>query len=274
MRVMKFMNSMFAPTVSIGRLAWDAAQSVLQGCSPQRQTVALPYLLAMYSFMAWWENEAACGDEERELSLTTTWCEQPEVLELINVADLNLEGLQLSLYPLEVGEQRFKMHCPTFLGVLHADLAVAVELDRDQRWAKLLGFVDRATLVQLWQAQPPDAQGFSDIPLEQLQSIYYLPERISCLQPATPNIPPKSRRKTNRNQPLEDTVTSTNVNQLTETLLQLGVTPVPGRAVPAPRSILPADLPVDAQNGETVGRLVQALQVYRGESAAPKITRQ
>ncbi|MDS3862079.1 hypothetical protein RIF25_14850 [Thermosynechococcaceae cyanobacterium BACA0444] len=269
------MSSMFAPVVPIGRQAWDAAQSVLQACSPHRQKAALPYLLAMYSFMAWWEEDAQAvnGGLERELSLTTTWCEQPEVLELINLADLNVEGVQLAFYPLEVGQSSFEIHCPTFLGVLQADLAVAVELDRCQCWAKLLGFLDRAALVQHWQAQPPDTQGFSPVPLELLQPIYYLPEQISYLQPAIPQASPKTQakakaNKTNRNQP--QPAAPTDVHQLTAKLLQLGVTPVApgleGKPTEATRRIS-----TQSKDASSVNRLVQALQIYNGISTIEKI---
>lgn len=272
-----FMSSMFAPVVPISRQAWDAAQSVLQACNPHRQKAALPYLLAMYSFMAWWEEDAQAvnGGLEQELSLTTTWCEQPEVLELINLADLNVEGVQLAFYPLEQNQTSVKIHCPTFLGVLQADLGVAVELDRRNCWAKLLGFLDRAALVQHWQAQPPDPQGFSQVPLSFFQPIYYLPEQISYLQPAIPQASPKTQakvkaNKTNRNQPQPDPGAPTDVHQLTAKLLQLGVTPVAlgleGKPTEATRRIS-----TQSQDASSVNRLVQALQIYNGISTIEKI---
>lgn len=267
------MSSMFAPVVPISRLEWDAAQSVLQTCSPLRQKAALPYLLAMYSFMAWWEDEAQAikGDCERELSLTTTWCEQPEVLELINLADLNVEGVQLAFYPVEVGQRSFEIHCPTFLGVLQADLAVAVELDRRNCWAKLLGSVDRATLVQHWQTQPPDSQGLSQISVELVQPIYYLPEQISYLQPAPVQASPKTpvkASKTNRNQPELNPVMATDVHQLTAKLLQLGVTPgLEGRTLMAER------VSTSSPDASSVNRLIQALQLYHG-TATPEVINQ
>ncbi len=269
------MNSTFAPTVPIGRLEWDAAQFVLQGCSPQRQVRVLPYLLSLYSFMAWWENDAQAlrGDPDRELSLTTTWCEQPEVLELIDVADLNIEGTQLAIYPVDGASSDFSLHCPTFLGVLNADRAVAVGLDRDRCWATLLGTVDRASLVQFWQSHPPDSHGNSPVPLDLLQSIYYLPEQLSYLHPTLPQANPKPLRKTNRNQlPIESDFIA-NADQLTEKLLQLGVVPpavANGSGLSNP-SLAAPDLPVNNGNTATVNRLVKALQVYRGESSQAKL---
>lgn len=270
-----FMSSLFAPVVPLGRLEWDAAQSVLQTCSPHRQTAALPYLLAMYSFMAWWENEAQAGDGEceRELSLTTTWCEQPEVLELINLADLNVEGVQLGFYPLEAGQTSFEIHCPTFLGVLQADLAVAVELDRHTCKAKFLGFLDRATLVQHWQTTPPDSQGLSQVPVELLQPIYYLPEQISYLYPAPAQPSPKTQAKaskTNRNHPQPTSGLATDVQQLTAKLLQLGVTP-PNPGLDGQSLDIPEKISASAPDGSSLNRLIQALQVYHGTSSPETI---
>jgi len=259
------MTSLFAPTVPIGRLQWDAAQYVLQGCRPERQSAALPYLLAMYSFMAWWEDR----EDSRELSLSTTWCEQPEVLDLVNIADLNIEGLQLAFYPVEVGQTNFEIHCPTFLGVVHGDLAVAVELSRQDCWARLLGFIDRANLVQFWRTTPPDAQGFSQVPLSQLQSIYYLPEQISYLQPALPPASPVVQRKTNLNQTPAETAPTTTVTELTEKLLQLGVTP--NQPTPLGTPVEPVAVTVkggyQGQSGNGIQRLVQALQVYSNQGS-------
>lgn len=182
------MTSFLAPIVPIRSLALDAAYAVVKGCRPSRQTQVLPYLLALYTFIDWWENEGVLtkadnwDDVPPQLSLSTTWCERPDVLDLLDIADLNLEGLQLALYPVEPGKT-LEIHCPTFLGVVNADIAVAVALDRDRRWAQILGFSDRHTLVSYWQQFPANAQGFGTFPLDRLQPIYYLAEQISFLNP-------------------------------------------------------------------------------------------
>lgn len=235
------MISFLAPTVPIRSLTLDAAHAVLQGCRPSRQRQVLPYLVALYSFIDWWENEGVPSKQDDlddlpdELTLSTTWCEQPEVLDLVDIADLNLEGVQLSLYPVEQGDA-LRIHCPTFLGVINADLAVAVGLDRDRRQAQMLGFCDRQTLLDYWQHHPADAQGYSTFPLEQLQPIFYLPEQISFL-----NLPQNTALTTKSN----------TYNQLLENLPQLT------------QSMLTAEperMPLDKETG--IQHLLQALQGY------------
>jgi len=190
------MTSFLAPVVPIRSLTLDAAHAVLKECRPSRQQQVLPYLVALYTFIDWWEHEGVLSktddweDVPPQLTLSTTWCERPDVLDLLDIADLNLEGVQLALYPVEQGKA-LEIHCPTFLGVVNADIAVAVALDRDRRWARILGFSDRQTLVNHWQQFPANAQGFGTFPLEQLQPIYYLAEQISFLTPL-PEAPPKA----------------------------------------------------------------------------------
>jgi|GEM_PF-4859160 len=190
------MTSFLAPIVPIRSLTLDAAHAVLKGCRPSRQQQVLPYLVALYTFIDWWETEGVLSkgedweDVPAQLTLSTTWCERPDVLDLLDIADLNLEGVQLALYPVEPG-QPLQIHCPTFLGVVNADMAVAVSLERDRRWAQILGFSDRQTLVSHWQQFPANAQGIGTFPLEQLQPIYYLAEQISFLSPV-PNMPAKT----------------------------------------------------------------------------------
>ncbi len=189
------MTSFLAPTVPIRSLTLDAAYAVLKECRPSRRQQVLPYLVALYTFIDWWENEGVLSkgedwdDVPAQLTLSTTWCERPDVLDLLDIADLNLEGVQLALYPVAPG-QPLQIHCPTFLGVVNADIAVAISLDRDRRWATLLGFSDRQTLVSHWQQFPANAQGYGTFPLEQLQPIYYLAEQISFLSPV-PEVAPK-----------------------------------------------------------------------------------
>ncbi|HIK24538.1 MAG: hypothetical protein P3X23_001075 [Thermosynechococcus sp. Uc] len=235
------MISFLAPTVPIRSLTLDAAHAVLQGCRPSRQRQVLPYLVALYSFIDWWENEGVPSKQDDlddlpdELTLSTTWCERPEVLDLVDIADLNLEGVQLSLYPVEQGDA-LRIHCPTFLGVINADLAVAVGLDRDRRQAQMLGFCDRQTLLDYWQHHPADAQGYSTFPLEQLQPIFYLPEQISFL-----NLPQNTALTTKSN----------TYNQLFENLPQLT------------QSMLTAEperMPLDKETA--IQRLLQTLQGY------------
>ncbi|WP_298613397.1 hypothetical protein [uncultured Thermosynechococcus sp.] len=235
------MISFSAPTVPIRSLTLDAAHAVLQGCRPSRQRQVLPYLVALYSFIDWWENEGVPSKQDDlddlpdDLTLSTTWCERPEVLDLVDIADLNLEGVQLSLYPVEQGDV-LRIHCPTFLGVINADLAVAVGLDRDRRQAQMLGFCDRQTLLDYWQHHPADARGYSTFPLEQLQPIFYLPEQISFL-----NLP--------QNTPL--TTKSNTYNQLLENLPQLTQLTLTAE---------PKQIPLDKETA--IQHLLQALQGY------------
>ncbi|WNC30000.1 hypothetical protein [Thermosynechococcus sp. PKX82] len=236
------MTSFLAPTVPIRSLILDAAHAVLQGCRPSRQRQVLPYLVALYAFIDWWENEGVPSKQDDlddlpdDLTLSTTWCERPEVLDLVDIADLNLEGVQLSIYPVEAGES-LRIHCPTFLGVINADLAVAVGLDRDRRQAQMLGFCDRQTLLDYWQHHPADAQGYGTFPLEHLQPIFYLPEQISFLNPLPRSTPLATKGNT--------------YGQRLETLPQL----TQRTAVAEPEG-----LPLD--NETAIQRLLQALQGY------------
>lgn len=282
----------FAPIVPIGRLELDAALQVLQHCSPHRQRQALPYLLSLYSFLTWWESEGAprfaqpglsinnaepdesdeLWDEgyepAAELSLSTTWCERADVLELVDVADLNVEGIQLSFYPVEDDPDQLKIHCPTFLGVVNADLAVAVHLDRSDRRAALLGFSDRRTLIEHWQKYPPDAQGYGQFPIADLQPIYYLSEQISYLQPL-PEVPTDTA-------PEELQVRKTNINaaqvsaipELATLIEQLSGTQAsfPGRETIA---ATPAS---SCEDGEAIARLIQAFQGYAQDHDGANLT--
>ncbi|BCX12696.1 MAG: hypothetical protein KatS3mg067_1634 [Thermosynechococcus sp.] len=240
------MTSFLAPTVPIRSLSLDAAHAVLQGCRPSRQRQVLPYLVALYAFIDWWENEGVPSKRDEledlpdDLALSTTWCERPEVLDLVDIADLNLEGVQLSIYPVEQGEA-LRIHCPTFLGVINADLAVAVGLNRDRRLAQMLGFCDRQTLLDYWQHHPADAQGYGTFPLEQLQPIFYLPEQISFLNPLPQSTPLAIKGKTCA-QPLE------NIPQLAQRL-----------AAPEPERLA-------LDNETAIQRLLQALQGYTATS--------
>lgn len=287
----------FAPIVPIGRLELDAAGQVLQHCSPHRQRQALPYLLALYSFLTWWESEGAprfasagvdlnrsessTADDElwaednepaAELSLSTTWCERTDVLELLDVADLNIEGIQLSFYPLEDDHESLMIHCPTFLGVVNADLAVAVHLDRHDRRAALLGFSDRRTLIEYWQKNPPDAQGYGQFPIAELQPIYYLSEQISYLQPLpgiTTDMPTESPqvRKTNIN-----TAQVNAIPELATLIEQLSgsQTNFPGREpIPATPKIADEDNVADEV---AIARLVRAFQGYAEDHDGAGVT--
>ncbi|BAY51521.1 hypothetical protein NIES2134_108880 [Thermostichus vulcanus NIES-2134] len=236
------MTSFLAPTVPIRSLSLAAAHAVLQGCRPSRQQQVLPYLVALYSFIDWWENEGVPSKQDDpedlpdDLTLSTTWCERPEVLDLVDIADLNLEGVQLSIYPVEPGKS-LRIHCLTFLEGINADIAVAVGLDRDRRQAQMLGFCDRQTLLDYWQHHPADAQGYGTFPLEQLQPIFYLPEQISFLNPL-PQSPPLNLKGNTYGQPLES------IPQLTQRMA----------------AAEPERLALDKETA--IQRLLQALQGY------------
>jgi hypothetical protein len=190
----------FAPTVPLGRIEFDAAHRVLEPCSPLRQRQALPYLLALYALINWWENYASWGvsppsttndqgdtwlEEDDPLSwqmeLSTTWCERSEIQEQINIADLTVQGVTLGIYPADV-QNHLCIHGPTLLGVIKADLCVGVKLDLQRQKATMLGFLPTADLTQIWQTHPPDSQGIFRLPESSLLPMHLLPAQISHLQ--------------------------------------------------------------------------------------------
>jgi hypothetical protein len=200
------------PTVSLGRLEYDAAHRVLNTCSSARQKQALPYLLSLYAFINWWENYASWGlpapDLARalpehgeddfwgeevaglnwEIELVSTWCERPEIVELIDIADLTIQGVTLGIYPVDPQDQLI-LHGPTLLGVIKADLCVGVRLDLSQSTARMLGFIPTSDLLTLWQTTPPNAQGFFRLPATCLQPIHALPPQVSRVQALSGSTP-------------------------------------------------------------------------------------
>jgi hypothetical protein len=193
----------FAPTVPLGRIEFEAAYRVLEPCSPIRQRQALPYLLALYALINWWENYASWGvttpsttqdqgdtwlEEDDPLSwqmeLSTTWCERSEIQELIDIADLTVQGVTLGIYPADANDH-LCIHGPTLLGVIKADLCVGVKLDPRRQRATMLGFLPTADLSQIWQTHPPDSQGYFRLPEESLLPMHLLPAQISHLQAFT-----------------------------------------------------------------------------------------
>jgi hypothetical protein len=190
----------FAPTVPLGRIEYDAAYRVLEPCSPLRQKQALPYLLALYALINWWENYASwggsaptvCADQEDawleeddplswQMELSTTWCERSEIQEVIDIADLTVQGVTLGIYPADL-QDHLCIHGPTLLGVIKADLCVGVKLDLQKQRATMLGFLPTADLTQLWQSHPPDPQGYFHLPETSLLPMHLLPAQVSHLQ--------------------------------------------------------------------------------------------
>lgn len=246
------MSFSLSSTVSIGRLELDSARRVLEKCSTLRQKKALPYLLALYTFIQWWENYACWslgrdweteGTEEEdfpwEMELSTTWCERPEIVELIDIADLNLQGVQLALYPADVQSQLL-IHCPTLVGVIRADLCVGVRLDLAGQQATILGFMTIEELMAQWQLHPPNAAGFFTLPSAQLHPASFLAETISQFQllaptspvdrPITATVPTpwesmSWERKNNRNFTPSPGLTPEKMAQVLEKLSVVGVSP-------------------------------------------------
>lgn len=240
------------PSVSLGRLEFDAANRVLSTCSPARQKQAQPYLLSLYAFINWWENYASWGlpatdfasptafagddfwgEEEAGLNwaieLSTTWCERPEIVELIDIADLTIQGVTLGIYPVDPQGQ-LVLHGPTLLGVMKADLCVGVKLDLAQSTARMLGFISTRDLLTLWQTTPPNAQGFFRLPATCLQPIHALPPQVSRVQALSGGIPhpevsqdvaPSLLRKSNQNFPSP----SPDADQVVQQLKAVGLSP-------------------------------------------------
>jgi hypothetical protein len=303
----------FAPTVPLGRIDYDAACKVLESCTPVRKKRALPYLLALYALINWWENYAswevappvasqtysqddlALGFEpDNQLSwqmeLSTTWCERPEIQELIDIADLTVQGVNIGIYPVDV-HGYLHVHCPTLLGVIKADLLVGVKLDPQQQRAMMLGFLPTVDLLQWSKATPPDPHGFVHLPIDTLQPMHALPAQVSHLQlfvkgrhqTPHPEVPesiaamtaavlPKSNK--NFTEPAVP-----NVKQVLQQLKAVGLSPAVGsNLVDADR--IQAD-PSGASSAvspaipdEQVQRLLRAYQAYTVDAAEKRLTQQ
>ncbi len=245
------MTFFLSPTFPIGRVELNAASEVLRSCTPLRRKQALPYLMALYSFINWWENHAELdfitddvvnpevpGDEflPWELALSTVWCERPEIIELINIADLSLQDVRLGIYPANAQDELL-IHCPTLLSMIQADLCVGVRLEAEKQRAAVLGFILIADLVDLWQVQPPNPQGFYQLAASALQPAHLLPQAVYQVQVGRADIPPESQiispqeevvseRKSNRNFTTPTpTLTSDKMVQILQKLSAIGVSP-------------------------------------------------
>jgi hypothetical protein len=239
------------PKVQIRQAEFDAASDVLRNCAPLRRKQAFPYLIALYSFINWWENDAnwdwlSDDDSDQnvpesssfpwELNLSTTWCERPEIVELINVADLNLQDVKLSLYPSNA-QNRLVIHCPTLLSMIQADLCVGVRLEAEQAQATILGFISMPDLIGQWQKQPPNPQGFFQLSATALESAQLLPQKVyqlqlnraqfpSSFQTASAEDSPVLGRKSNLNFVTSPaTLNPDKVAQVLEKLSEIGVSP-------------------------------------------------
>ncbi len=246
----KPMTFFLAPTFPIGRTELEAASEVLRSCTPLRRKQALPYLIALYSFINWWENHAeldclvddAANSEVPnpetlpwEMGLSTAWCERPEIVELINIADLSLQDVRLGIYPANAQDQLL-IHCPTLLSMIQADLCVGVCLKAEKQQAAILGFILMADLVDLWQVQPPNPQGFYHLAASALQPPHLLPQTVYQIQLGRTALPLEtqtvssqgamSERKSNRNFTTPTpTLTSEKMVQILQKLSAIGVSP-------------------------------------------------
>lgn len=190
------MNSSLAPTLAIGRVALDAAHRALASCPSQNQQQALPHLVALYSFMQWWENQVsdplfgsgpivATIDQLAEFSIP--WPDHREILELIGIADLAIPGVRLALYPVDSQEQLW-IHLPTLQELIQADLCIGVQLDWQWRWVTFLGYTEVARLTQA-----PDPRGRPEwfvLAATELQPIQDLPTLIRQWPQPAPDKPP------------------------------------------------------------------------------------
>jgi hypothetical protein len=208
-------------------------------------------LMALYSFINWWENHAeldflsddvlnlevpGADSLPWELALSTVWCERPEIIELINIADLSLQDVRLGVYPANAQDQLL-IHCPTLLSMIQADLCVGVRLEAEKQRAAILGFILMADLVDLWQVQPPNPQGFYHLAASALQPAHLLPQAMYQVQVGRAALPQESQiagspeaaadRKSNRNftAPAPTTLTSEKMVQILQKLSAIGVSP-------------------------------------------------
>jgi hypothetical protein len=290
----------FAPTVPLGRIDYDAACKVLESCTPVRKKRALPYLLALYALINWWENYAswevappvASQDDldlgfepdnplSWQMEISTTWCERPEIQELIDIADLTVQGVNIGIYPVDV-HSYLHVHCPTLLGVIKADLLVGVKLDPQRQRAMMLGFLPTVDLLQWSKTTPPDPHGFVHLPIEALQPMHALPAQVSHLQlfakgkhrTPHPEVPESiaaltapMRPKSNKNF-TEPAVP--NVKQVLQQLKAVGLSPAVGSNLVDADGALPANH-ADASSAspaipdEQVQRLLRAYQAYTAE---------
>jgi hypothetical protein len=294
------------PTVSIGRLEFDAANRVLSSCSKPRQQQALPYLLSLYAFINWWENYASWGlpatdftaqdtsgssdnfwgEEAADLNwaieLSTTWCERPEIVELIDIADLTIQGVTLGIYPVDPQGQ-LVLHGPTLLGVMKADLCVGVKLDLAHSTARMLGFIPTSDLLTLWQTTPPNAQGFFRLPGSCLQPIHALPPHVSQVQaltggahpthhPEVVQTQPALPRKSNQNNPSTlsqspNVSQSPDVSQLVQQLKAVGLSPIEESQWQAPTSATAANDTDSQDKASAIHRLITAYQDYTAQTS-------
>lgn len=220
------MNVFLAPTVPIGRIEWDSTRYALQECTPDRQQQMLPYLLALYSFISWWQLETDilnhCATEQDDDScldehdITPSWCERPEIIELINIADVTIQGVHLAIYPCSQS-QTLVIHYPTLVGIAKAEYCVGVELSHQNQCARLLGYISTQQLRYQYQMLSPTAGDLIHLPVSSLSPIQYLPQEV-----ASPRVQDKvaavsTHRLTKATKfPLDDTA------QVAQVLAQLG----------------------------------------------------
>lgn len=284
-----------SPKVPISQVELNAAASVLRSCTPLRQKQALPYLMALYSFINWWENYTDwdwLSDDDAneevpdsntfpwELTLSTTWCERPEIVELINVADLNLQDVKLSIYPTNTQDQLL-IHCPTLLSMIQADVCIGVRLEAEPKQATILGFITMPDLIASWQTQPPNPQGFFQLEATVLESAYLLPQKIYQLQLSRAALPSELRtvssgtgtsvasgRKSNRNfEPLATTLTPDKVAQVLQKLSAVGVSPFAVKDWDQQTALTILKDPVICQKVLDIHHLIKGFESY-GEQAS------
>jgi hypothetical protein len=259
--------------VSIGRIELDSAHRVLEKCTPQRQQQALPYLLALYSFINWWEDYIFSrfldtspdqaikwgldGATAFEANIPTTWCEHSEIAELIDIADLSLYGSRIAVYPVDSRNQLL-IHYPTLLGIVKADFCVGVRISPQHRWAKILGFTSMVALKERLRAGAANPPGFQ-LAVADLQP-------VACLLDVLEQTPvAQSTSVTQTSQSLS----STEVDQALQKLSQLRVSPF---AVPGwdhQMAIRVLHNPKVCQKVLAIHRLARAFQSY-GEQANKK----
>lgn len=189
------MNVFLAPTVRIGRIERDSTHYALQACTAIRQQQMLPYLLALYSFVSWWQSEAEYstthhdvdaepGDDSTSVEddVTPSWCERPEIIELIDIADLTVQGVNLAIYP-STESQTLAIHYPTLVGIAKADYCVGVKLSHQNQHATILGYISTQQLRHQYQMLAPTAGDFIHLPIYALSPIQYLTREVTCPNP-------------------------------------------------------------------------------------------
>ncbi len=193
--------SLFLPTTALplSQLHWHGANWLLRQCSLRRRAELLPYLLARYAVLDWWEDQLAADWEYDQVGFwpeqnpqtsetSLDWGERPEILELIAVADLTLAGSRVLLCLVDAQAQ-LSVETALLHSLVGASLCLAVSVDLAQQQVQLLGFLSTAALLHKAQGEPICRIQASELePMfcfaDRLGEPAALPEALPALTPA------------------------------------------------------------------------------------------